>query len=52
MDEQEYLEYCRQVFGLEFDEPEIDVMLEQLRDDDGEAMPGCYRARPLVAYEF
>ena len=46
MDEQEYEEYLRAVFGMHEYEHENDPLLERLRDEDGEVVPGCFRVRP------
>ena len=58
MDEEELLEYENIVFGLDpfGDEDDYDyapiseqeLLVEQLRDSDGNRLPGCYRTLPVT----
>ena len=44
MDEIEYQAYLTAVFGMEDEETE--VFKDQLRDEDGYLVPGCYHVSP------
>ena len=45
MDEEEYTEYLDVVFGMnEFDEQ--DLIYVQVRDADGNCVPGCFHTKP------
>ena len=48
MDEEEYEWYLRQVFDLHEYEHEEEPLQEQLRDENGYRVPGCYRTRPAL----
>lgn len=45
MDEEEYDQYLNAVFGMDYMEERGDLC-QQLRDDDGYRVPGCYRVMP------
>ena len=50
MDEDEYEEYCRAIDWLDTrqDSPDLNTLVqEQLRDEEGIRVPGCYVALPL-----
>ena len=46
MDEEELEEYMCQVFGIERYEYEPNELLNQLRDEDGFRVDGCYSVIP------
>ena len=46
MDEEEYEDYLRHVFGLHEYEQENVPLREQLRGEDGRRVSGCYRMVP------
>ena len=43
MDEEEYQAYLNAVFGME---EETEAFKDQLRDEDGYLVPGCYHVSP------
>ena len=53
MDEQEYQQYMEDIERLArhyIDDKSPYDILEQLRDEEGERVPGCYYTRPSPTY--
>jgi len=46
LNEEEYEWYLQHIYGTHEYEHENDPLQEQLRDDDGNFVPGCYRTKP------
>ena len=46
MDPDEYEEYLALVFGKDPFDPYEQELIEQLRDDEGYRVPGCYVVKP------
>ena len=53
MDEEEYEDYLNQIDNMRWgtNELEHDSLQEQLRDEQGYRVPGCYRTRPAPPAE-
>ena len=47
MDEKELEEYLRQIDKVESVRMGDDALLDQLRDEEGIGVPGCYRTLPI-----
>ena len=45
--EEEYLAYLKAVFAIEDIESDDDPLYEQLWDEGGLRVPGCYRTKPV-----
>ena len=46
VDEEEYEEYLSRVFGHVAEDGYELAIFDEVRDDEGQISPGCYRVRP------
>ena len=51
MDEDEYEDYLNQIDNIQANELEYEALQEQLRDEHGHRVSGCYRTRPAPPAE-